>query len=91
MQKQQELRKRKTFALGYSYVGVSLISYFLTLFCTTGILNTFRASFAEKSGIAATTLLSVVTISGILSNWSIFSWAKSWSLGRGSGSVPQYP
>lgn len=61
------LEKKKTFALGYSYVGVSLISYFMTLFCTTGILNTFRASFAEKSGIAATTLLSVVTISGIIS------------------------
>lgn len=61
------LEKKRTFALGYSYIGVSLISYFMTLFCTTGILNTFRASFAEKSGIAATTLLSVVTISGICS------------------------
>lgn len=43
------LEKKRTFALGYSYIGVSLISYFMTLFCTTGILNTFRASWPDPS------------------------------------------
>ena len=60
-------KKRKSFALGYSFVLHSLLMYWVQAILTTSGNNVFIPVFMEKFGWARTTILNFVAIAGVLS------------------------